>query len=51
MAVVPKWREAGGQYKSQLLYSFMRSVLMCTVSSPLINLIQGKGLKDRMLEL
>lgn len=51
MAGVPKWRKAEGEYKPQLLHSFMNNVLMCTVSSPLINLIQGKGLKDRMLEL
>lgn len=51
MAGAPEWGKAGGEYKPQVLHSFMNNVLMCTVSSPLINLIQSKGLKDGILEL
>lgn len=48
---VLKWGEAGGEYKPDLFYKLMSSVLMCTISGLLVNLIQGKGLRVRMLDL
>lgn len=40
-----------GEHKPYLSHSSMNKVSMCAISSPLINLLQDKGLKDRMLEL
>lgn len=45
------WGEAGGDDTPFLFHSLMNNVQLCVISSPLINLIEGKGLKDRMLEL
>lgn len=48
---VLRWGEAGADDTPYLFHSFMNNVQLCVISSPLINLIEGKGLKDRMLEL
>lgn len=42
---------AAGDDTPFLFRSFMSNGQLCVISSPLISLIEGKGLKDRMLEL